>query len=202
MAYLIQDWHNLQMTIAIVVFSMSLLWFFIPESPRWLIAKGRYEEAKKIITKGAKVNGKTIPQEMMEIQKVEQDSDVPELGFASLFDDKYVTKNTLIMCVNWLVTTMCYYGLSMNSVNLSSSIYLNFVLTASIEIPSYIFCVLVMDGWGRKPILVFCQFLAGTTCIAAAFPEEDWLVLTLTLLGLSIKKYCNLFNSLFCTFTL
>ena len=40
-----------------------------------------------------------------------------------------------------------------------------------------------MDGWGRKPVLAFCQILAGVTCISAGFAEEDWLILTLNLLG-------------------
>ena len=40
-----------------------------------------------------------------------------------------------------------------------------------------------MDGLGRKTILVFCQLLAGVTCIAAAFVEAEWAVITLTLAG-------------------
>ena len=61
----------------------------------------------------------------------------------------------------------------MLSVNLTDDIYLAFVLSALIEIPSYIFCVLFMDHMGRKPILVFCQLLAGSTCIVAAFLDAD-----------------------------
>jgi hypothetical protein len=33
----------------------------VPESIRWLISKQRYEEAGKLISKAAKVNGKVIP---------------------------------------------------------------------------------------------------------------------------------------------
>ena len=34
-----------------------------------------------------------------------------------------------------------------------------------IEIPGYIFCILVMDSWGRRPILSFCQAVSGIACI-------------------------------------
>lgn len=78
---------------------------------------------------------------------------------------------------------MCYYGLSMNSVNLAGNTYGNFILSAFIEIPSYIFCILVMDGWGRKPVLVFTQVLAGVTCIIAGFDIPAWLITIMTLLG-------------------
>ena len=61
------------------------------------------------------------------------------------------------MFINWIAATMGTYGLGFNSVNLGGDIYVSFVLTAFIEIPSYIFLVLVVDRMGRKPILIFCQ---------------------------------------------
>ena len=61
------------------------------------------------------------------------------------------------MFINWIASVMGSYGLGFNSVNLGSDIYITFVLTAFIEIPSYIFCVLVIDRLGRKPVLIFCQ---------------------------------------------
>ena len=61
------------------------------------------------------------------------------------------------MFINWIASVMGSYGLGFNSVNLGSDIYVAFVLTAFIEIPSYIFLVLVVDSLGRKPVLIFCQ---------------------------------------------
>jgi hypothetical protein len=35
-----------------------LAWFIIPESPKFLINKGRFKEAKESLDKVAKINGK------------------------------------------------------------------------------------------------------------------------------------------------
>ena len=35
------------------------------------------------------------------------------------------------------------------------------------ELTGYLFCLFVMDCWGRRPILAFCQIVSGTSCLAA-----------------------------------
>jgi pentatricopeptide repeat protein len=44
----------------------------LPESPRWLLAHGRFEEAEKILKKMARVNGKPLPANYMVQLKVRQ----------------------------------------------------------------------------------------------------------------------------------
>ena len=44
-----------------------------------------------------------------------------------------------------------------------------------------------MDGFGRKTVLVFCQVLAGTACIIAAFIDNDAARIALTLAGIFSK---------------
>ena len=60
-AYLIRDWVTLQLVAHLPILALLGLYFFVPESPRWLIAVGRIEEAKVIIQKGAEINGRTLP---------------------------------------------------------------------------------------------------------------------------------------------
>ena len=49
-----------------------------------------------------------------------------------------------------------------------------------------------MDGFGRKTVLVFCQVLAGTACIIAAFIDNDAARIALTLAGINFNLDINL----------
>ena len=71
-----------------------------------------------------------------------------------LFKTPEVRKNTIIMFINWIVVTLGYYGISMGAANLGGNVFVSNILLALIEIPSYIFCLLVLDYWGRKPLFV------------------------------------------------
>ena len=39
------------------------LLYFLPESPRWLLAKGRVSEARSILASGARRNNRDLPEE-------------------------------------------------------------------------------------------------------------------------------------------
>ena len=49
------------------IFLLLLLYFITPESPRWLIANERFREARVVVWKAAKINGKHIPEEVLKI---------------------------------------------------------------------------------------------------------------------------------------
>ena len=52
----IRDWKLFQIVSSIPMFLMLIIWFIIPESPRWLIVNKKYENAVKVINKAAKFN--------------------------------------------------------------------------------------------------------------------------------------------------
>eukprot|EP00072_Mus_musculus_P053969 XP_006533873.1 PREDICTED: solute carrier family 22 member 21 isoform X6 [Mus musculus] len=60
-AYFIREWRRLLLAITLPGVLCGALWWFIPESPRWLISQGRIKEAEVIIRKAAKINGIVAP---------------------------------------------------------------------------------------------------------------------------------------------
>ena len=64
-AYYIRDWYTLHLVAYTPVLILLSLWFFIPESPRWLIINGRIKEAKAIISQVGKENRRQVPDHLM-----------------------------------------------------------------------------------------------------------------------------------------
>ena len=80
-------------------------WF--PESPRWLIAKGRLEEAQDILERFALKSGKDVDSEHLahvikEVQKADVKNAVAKKpSILDLLRTRKLRKRTIISCCNW-----------------------------------------------------------------------------------------------------
>ena len=83
---------------------------------------------------------------------------------------------SLVMFYCWLVTTLCYYGLTFMATDLTGNFFSDYSLLIFVEIPAHFYCILALDRIGRKPILSFSLILSGLCCIVAAFVDSiSWL---------------------------
>ncbi|XP_064117450.1 organic cation transporter protein-like isoform X1 [Macrobrachium nipponense] len=208
LAIFIREWRWLQVAITAPAFLLVSYMWIMPESVRWLVSQGRRGEAIKIIEKAAKVNGVEVPKHLLEDPSAEISTVDGSLSLANskaelvsddvtdiqpkqkrtvfdLLKKPNMRKRSFNMFFCWAVCTLVYYGLSSNSGNLGGNIFVNFILTMLIEIPSYIFSYLVLDRMGRKGTLSFVLLLGGIACFVSGFiPEEiGWLIVTLSLVG-------------------
>ena len=70
----------------------------IPESSRWLLRQGKYDDAENIIQQIAKVNKKKIPARIIDEKTLE----TPETAnMYHLFSTLEMTKRTIILLWNW-----------------------------------------------------------------------------------------------------
>jgi len=171
-AMIFRQWQTLQIVAYLPLLALLGLWFVVPEPARWLLAKGRVAEAQESIRSSAATNGRKVPAWMLSSEKMQ--SGPAELAgrpvekkttVLDLFNTKLMAIRTVNMCFQWFSVTMCYYGLTNASTSLSADPFGNFMLSVLIEIPGYLFCILFMDIWGRRPILSFCQIVSGVSCV-------------------------------------
>ncbi|GFR96365.1 organic cation transporter protein [Elysia marginata] len=187
-AYLLRHWRHLQMATSIPpAFALLLFLVFLPESPRWLIQKGRTEEAIQIVQKIAAGNGVVLTDTACQLEEMDKGGE--ERSIWLVFKHKVLFIRTLVMFFNWLVASMVYYGLSLNVGQFSGNIYLNSFLSAMAELLSYVFCLCVLDITGRKLLLCSTMLLGGLACVSTMFPvlyggdDIQWVTLFLSLIG-------------------
>lgn len=184
----VHEWRKLTMTLFIPVFSLLSYYWIATESHRWLLSKNRNDEAKTVLEKAARLNGKKISDNAMNILL----TSIPRLSnekkdvnskplFIRVIKSPVMLRRCCTTPVYWIATTFIYYGLSINSVSLSGNMYLNYVLTTLIEIPGYFTAYLILDKIGRK-VTLFCGFiLCSLCCFAFSFIPNHMYVLSLVL---------------------
>ena len=75
----------------------------MPESPRWLLSRGKTEDGVKLLKKMARVNDREIPQEVIkELQSnpVETEQESKE-NFLDLIKNRVLLVRVLIVAVGW-----------------------------------------------------------------------------------------------------
>lgn len=144
----------------------------IDESPRWLLIKGRKEDAVKILDGAAKSNSTIIYKEVLDNLTVDDDGE----GKVSMKDLLKITfKSRLIfirfiICVYWwIVCCFVTYGIMLNSVELDGNKYLNYGLFALSDIPTSPLSGIALKLMSRKKALFSTFLLAGVLCVARPF---------------------------------
>jgi len=182
-AYFVRSWSNLQLCISVPCVLLCSYYWMVPESPRWLVTKGRFDEALKILKAGAKMNKKTLPSdnemiEMMEKIKLQDEQDAPPeeevksmkervaealKELIDLVKTPEMRKRTLNVFFSWLAVAMVYYGLSFNTKNLGGNRYLSSFVSGFVEVPAVVVIIPALATIGR----VKCYsgtFISGGIC--------------------------------------
>lgn len=193
----------LQISYAPLLLVISYFWL-IPESVRWLICVGRKQEAVAVILRAAKTNSVQLSDNVLDMIKGINCDSTKEQKCSSSDESKNIvnektqsfldvlrSKTLLTRLINcsfcWITNALVYYGLSLNSVNLAGSKYVNFMLVCAAEIPGYFITVIVMERAGRKWSLCGSMVICGLSCLASEYlPEDEPLIrLILFLIGKS-----------------
>ncbi|XP_067657418.1 organic cation transporter protein-like [Haliotis asinina] len=185
-AYFIREWTYLQIVMTIPSVFFIVYWWIIPESPRWLLSRGRVDEAEQIINKLARVNGRSLPKDVMKRVMLE---DGPEMKIWHMFTTPVLIVRGVVIFYQWFAINIIYYGLSLNVSNLSGDVFLNFTISSAVETAAYVMCIVLLERTGRKKLYCASMLLGGVACIATLFPviygdkSHTWITVSLAMVG-------------------
>ncbi|KAM4544124.1 solute carrier family 22 member 13-like [Fundulus diaphanus] len=161
----------------VIVMNTSILSRFLPESSRWLMTKGRKEEALKELQRAAKVNKRSAPGDLLD--KVTLETTPDRKNLIDIFRISYLRKRTLIMSFNWFAASFLFYGLSLNIGSFGLNIYLTQLIFGFIEIPANLVGLTLIQRFGRRMCQAGFLFFGGVSClVATAVPKDLPVVVT------------------------
>ncbi|KAL9979756.1 hypothetical protein ACROYT_G017465 [Oculina patagonica] len=171
-AYLVRDWRTLCIVTGAPAILIVLGWFFTPESLRWLLVKGKMKEAENLYRKIARVNGKELPEETLEID-THTDAKTRLGDIRDLFKTRSLIRTTLISWFCWFVNSMVYYGVFLSAPSIGGNMYLNFFLASIIELPAIPGGVWIYNRFGRKKGVIVPMLLAAVGAAGAVLLTTD-----------------------------
>uniref|UniRef100_A0A8C3G3J6 Major facilitator superfamily (MFS) profile domain-containing protein n=1 Tax=Cyclopterus lumpus TaxID=8103 RepID=A0A8C3G3J6_CYCLU len=165
-AYFLRGWKSLLLAISLPGLLYIPLWWFIPESPRWLLSQGRVEEAESIVRKAAKWNKVQAPLVIFE------DYDI-HVGLPKLKSCKTRHRTHCVLKETFPLKPLCclylprftlslgYYGLSLNTSQLHANPYISCFLSAAVEVPANISVWLALRYFPRRLSVISILLVGG-----------------------------------------
>ncbi|XP_076147936.1 solute carrier family 22 member 4-like [Alosa pseudoharengus] len=204
-AYFIRDWRMLLLALSAPGFLYIPMWWFVPESPRWLLSQGRVEEAEAIIRAAAKKNGITPPDVIFKRDDTAElmNSTVEQKVYTwiDLLSTANIRNTTILNIIMWMTVSLTYYGLSLNTPNMDGDPYLNCLIAAASEVVGYSSMWFAVRYTTRRFTLGFSLIICGLLLLIIKYVPEELNALTITLVmaGKSCITGAFGFLYLYCT---
>ncbi|XP_063381907.1 solute carrier family 22 member 1-like [Cydia fagiglandana] len=121
MAWAVPYWRHLTLALFIPQLVTVIYFWIMPESVRWYLSKGRYNEAESQLKRAAKMNGKLLSEaslaklkesseEERKITELKKEHKIKDPWLVTLvFQHKPILLRCIITPVWWITTTLVYY---------------------------------------------------------------------------------------------
>ncbi|KAK1171478.1 solute carrier family 22 member 13 isoform X1 [Acipenser oxyrinchus oxyrinchus] len=188
-ASLASDWLQFSLAISVPQIVCLPIYFYIPESPRWLTTNKRFSKLEEY--RRSKEDSESLdlilntigcePQNSIKLRYEDQTNSV--LGY---FKSGTILLRLCIMSCVSLASAQTYCGISYNVGSYGVNIYLGQFFSGLAECP-LILMPFLLSRFGRRPFSVVSLLLSGTACLLSLLISEfcaiPALVMTLALIG-------------------
>ncbi|XP_064652632.1 organic cation transporter protein-like [Lineus longissimus] len=185
--YSIKDHYSMQWAFAVPPIIFLLGKFIIPESPRWLVTKGRLDEAEQFLRKIAKFNQNPITKTGKLVASIDIEAKPVETSFVDLFRTPNLRKRSLLSFYVWFSNSAIYYGLMFSASGFGFSIFVNLASSGASAVISYFVVYVLFNKVGRRFSMMGSLVFSGVAlfiCIPLLYVDYLWpLLLVVSFLG-------------------
>ncbi|XP_039301051.1 organic cation transporter protein isoform X1 [Nilaparvata lugens] len=186
LAYVSHDWRQLQLYVSLSILVLVMHFCLLPESPRWLLSKGKNAAAWKVLEKSGGVD-----RDARNRQENRPAPAPPNQGQAarkscckrllhsleeilSLFGSVEICKRIFICYFAWFAASITYYAIALNADNFTANIYIYCALNGAVEAPGYVLSFLCLMTFGRKPVSSLLFFITGLSLLLILIVPRDF----------------------------
>ena len=165
------------------IITLILFLVFVPESPKWLYSKGRFEECQDIMIKVAKFNNKPLDAGSLVFKLknqtllVENESKEEIVATQSMSPlklisaDRILMRNQVCMIFVWMGSSFSYYMLNMFVKYLKGDIFTNSIVMSVSESCGCLMGFVIYKFIGLKAVLTYC-FLVSISGMVGLFTVQ------------------------------
>ncbi|KAM8939227.1 solute carrier family 22 member 6-B-like [Pelodytes ibericus] len=181
LAYMIRDWHMLQLAASLPFFVYFLYSWWIPESGRWLVLTGKSGKAIKELRKVAKINGRREEGEKL-TEEIVTSNMQREINAANkttytvldLVRTPVVRRISFCISCTWFSTSFAYYGLALDLQKFGFSVFIMQIIFGVVDIPAKFISYFVMTYIGRRVLQSGSMILAGLAIMVNIFVPQEY----------------------------
>ncbi|XP_026498619.2 organic cation transporter protein-like isoform X1 [Vanessa tameamea] len=188
LSMVLPNWRDLQLALSLPGCFLLVLWFVLPESPRWLLSVGRTQEAKMVLEKASKFNKKDNIADIDKLLTLNKSEIRTEEPSVLMLFKGYLLKRTFCLFIIWFSMTIAYYGLLLNigKFNLGN-LHITSIILAAVEIPAIALSIPILFKAGRRIPIFVSMVVCGLACVASevfsiSF-EDNWIIISCLMLG-------------------
>lgn len=190
--YLIGSWKLIKAVSVLPLALFFLTWKMLPESPRWLVTKGKSSAAVKILRNIAETNSVQPPADLEQrIDKMAKAQKGEAKGYLSLFSSRTLGIRTVLCTITFTASAFVYYQMVINVSYMMGNTFINLFLLGLVEGPGNMIGVVLANKIGRRwthcSLLLLNAILFAAIMPVVSYPQASWASPMLSFLCMWIK---------------